>query len=163
MMNKNVILVAVMALVFGASLAGAEVTAGPCGGGVCSNGKKGQGISVQSTAPGGGGTYAQSDDGFWGDGQILKRKKRKRLPAYVQPPPPYGEEGYPPAEVYGGGGGLIGPTEALNQAMTYVPGGRALGVKLLKGATPMYAVKMRVDGRVIRVLVDARTAQVLGE
>jgi len=44
-----------------------------------------------------------------------------------------------------------------------VPGGKPLGVKLLKGQTPMYAVKLRVRGKVRRILVDARTAQVLGE
>jgi uncharacterized membrane protein YkoI len=33
----------------------------------------------------------------------------------------------------------------------------------LKGQTPMYAVKLRVRGKVRRILVDARTAQVLGE
>jgi uncharacterized membrane protein YkoI len=159
MMNKNVILSAVVAIFFGASLAGAEVIAGPCAGGVCSNGKKGQGREISV----GGDAYAQGDDGFW-SGQIFKRKKRQRIrppPSYE--PPPFGDEEEYPPPVYGGGGGLIGPTEALTQALSYMPGGRALGVKLLKGPNPMYAVKMRVDGRVIRVLVDARTAQVLGE
>ena len=161
MMNKNVILSAVVAILFGASLAGAEVIAGPCAGGVCSNGKKGQGREI-SVDPGGG-AYAQGDEGFWG-GQIFKRKKRQRIrPPPPYEPPPFGDEEEYPPPVYGGGGGLIGPTEALTQALSYMPGGRALGVKLLKGANPMYAVKMRVDGRVIRVLVDARTAQVLGE
>jgi uncharacterized membrane protein YkoI len=59
--------------------------------------------------------------------------------------------------------GLIGPTEALTQALAAVPGGKALGVQLLKGQTPMYAVKLRVRGKVRRILVDARTAQILGE
>ena len=60
-------------------------------------------------------------------------------------------------------GQLIGPTEALTQALSVVPGGKALGVKLLKGQNPVYAVKMRVGGQVRRVLVDARTGQILGE
>ena len=60
-------------------------------------------------------------------------------------------------------GQLIGPTEALTQALAVVPGGKALGVKLLKGPNPVYAVKLRVGGQVRRILVDARTAQVLGE
>lgn len=59
--------------------------------------------------------------------------------------------------------GLIGETEALTQAMAAVPGGKPLSVKLLKGSTPMYAVKLRVRGKVRRIFVDARTAQVLGE
>jgi len=59
--------------------------------------------------------------------------------------------------------GLIGPTEALTQALAAVPGGKALGVQLLKGQTPMYAVKLRVRGKVRRILVDARTAQIVGE
>jgi uncharacterized membrane protein YkoI len=33
----------------------------------------------------------------------------------------------------------------------------------LKGQSPVYAVKMRVGGQVRRVLVDARTGQILGE
>ena len=59
--------------------------------------------------------------------------------------------------------GLIGETEALTQAMAAVPGSRPLGVRLLKGQPPMYAVKLRVRGKVRRILVDARTAQILGE
>jgi uncharacterized membrane protein YkoI len=59
--------------------------------------------------------------------------------------------------------GLIGETEALTQALAAVPGSRALGVRLLKGQPPMYAVKLRVRGKVRRILVDARTAQILGE
>ena len=60
-------------------------------------------------------------------------------------------------------GQLIGPTEALTQALSVVPGGKALGVKLLKGQNPVYAVKMRVGGQVRRVLVDARTGRIVGE
>jgi uncharacterized membrane protein YkoI len=59
--------------------------------------------------------------------------------------------------------GLIGETEALTQAMAAIPGGKPLSVKLLKGSTPMYAVKLRVRGKVRRIFVDARTAQILGE
>jgi hypothetical protein len=60
-------------------------------------------------------------------------------------------------------GQLIGQTEALTQALTVVPGGTPLSVKLLKGPNPVYAVKLRVGGQVRRILVDARTAQILGE
>ena len=59
--------------------------------------------------------------------------------------------------------GLIGETEALTQAEAAVPGSRALGIKLLNGQTPRYAVKLRVRGKVRRIYVDARTGQVLGE
>jgi uncharacterized membrane protein YkoI len=60
-------------------------------------------------------------------------------------------------------GNLIGPTEALTQALAAVPDGKPLGVKLLRGPAPVYAVKLRVGGKVRRILVDAQTAQVLGE
>ena len=59
--------------------------------------------------------------------------------------------------------GLIGETEALTQAEAAVPGSRALGIKLLKGSTPRYAVKLRVRGKIRRIYVDAQTGQVLGE
>jgi hypothetical protein len=156
MMHKNLVLSAVVALLLGATVMVADAGAGACLG-ACDYAKTAQ-VDIFVQGQGGG---------YFGDG-FFKRKKRRivRPPLYGQPPPPYaGDEDYSPQgyDEDGGRGGLIGPTEALNQALMEVPNGTALGVKLLRGATPMYAVKMRVGGRVIRVLVDARTAQVLGE
>lgn len=89
-----------------------------------------------------------------------RRKERRRIEIYSQPSY-YSDDQF--VQNYDTGEGLIGPTEALTQALAAVPGGKALGVKLLKGPTPVYAVKLRVRGKVRRILVDARTAQVLGE
>jgi hypothetical protein len=89
-----------------------------------------------------------------------RRKQRRQIEIYSQPS--YDDEDQF-VQNYDAGENLIGPTEALTQALAAVPGGKALGVKLLKGPTPVYAVKLRVRGKVRRILVDARTAQVLGE
>ena len=58
---------------------------------------------------------------------------------------------------------LIPESMAVTQALAAYPDGKPLGVKLLPGPTPVYAVKMRVDGQVLRVLVDALSAQILGQ
>jgi uncharacterized membrane protein YkoI len=89
-----------------------------------------------------------------------RHKQRRRIEIYSQPSY-YEEDQF--VQNYDTGENLIGPTEALTQALAAVPDGKALGVKLLKGPTPVYAVKLRVRGKVRRILVDARTAQVLGE
>jgi uncharacterized membrane protein YkoI len=88
-----------------------------------------------------------------------RRKARRSIEIYS----PRGDDDDQFVQNYGEGDSLIGPTEALNQALAAVPGGKALGVKLLKGPTPVYAVRLRVRGRVRQIFVDARTAQVLGE
>jgi hypothetical protein len=88
-----------------------------------------------------------------------RRRQRRQIEIYSQPQDEddYIIQGQP------GRGDLIGPTEALTQALAAVPDGKALGVKLLKGPNPVYAVKLRVRGRVRRILVDARTAAIVGE
>jgi hypothetical protein len=91
----------------------------------------------------------------------LRRRLRRNIEAY--PEPPYGGEDQFVQTYDREEEGLIGQTEALTQALAAVPGGKPLSVKLLGGPTPVYAVKLRVRGRVRRILVDARTAQVLGE
>ena len=88
------------------------------------------------------------------------RKQRRRIEIYSEPSY-YDDDRF--VQNNDTGENLIGPTEALTQALAAVPDGKALGVKLLKGPTPVYAVKLRVRGKVRRILVDARTAQVLGE
>lgn len=51
----------------------------------------------------------------------------------------------------------VAPSQAVKLAMQAVPGAEPLGVKL-KGDT--YVVKLKQDGTVIQVLVDAATGQV---
>lgn len=79
-----------------------------------------------------------------------KKKKNKQLP-YGQHTP----DGNP--------GGLIPESVAVGQAMSMLPGSKALGVRLVPGERPVYAVKLRTRGQVQRVLVDAMTGAVLGQ
>ena len=51
----------------------------------------------------------------------------------------------------------VAPSEAVKLALQAVPGAEPLGVKL-KGDT--YVVRLKQDGSVIQVLVDATTGQV---
>jgi hypothetical protein len=60
-------------------------------------------------------------------------------------------------------GGLIPQSVAVNQALSVYPGGKPLRVRLLPGPSPVYEVKLRVDGQVLRVHVDAQSAQILGQ
>jgi hypothetical protein len=91
-----------------------------------------------------------------------RRKFRRRPEVYENDEPSYYSDDLV-VQNNNDRGRLIGETEALTQALAVVPGGKALSVKLLKGPNPVYAVKLRVGGQVRRILVDARTAQVLGE
>lgn len=61
------------------------------------------------------------------------------------------------------GGQVIAPSMALRLALRYSPGSKGLDVTLMEGGRPVYAVKLKTGNRVHRVLVDARTGQVLGE
>ena len=58
---------------------------------------------------------------------------------------------------------MIPPSVALRAAMSVAPGGKALGVRLMQGQTLMYSVKIKTGHRLYRVLVDARTGQVIGQ
>lgn len=60
-------------------------------------------------------------------------------------------------------GSLIPESVAVTQALAAYPEGKPLGVKLLPGSSPVYAVKLRVDGQVLRILVDAQSAEILGQ
>lgn len=51
----------------------------------------------------------------------------------------------------------VAPSQAVKLALQAVPGAEALGVKL-KGGN--YVVRLKQDGSVIQVLVDANTGQV---
>jgi len=56
---------------------------------------------------------------------------------------------------------VIAPSMALSLALRYSPGSQGLDVTLVQGGT-VYAVKLKTANRVHRVLVDARTGQILG-
>jgi uncharacterized membrane protein YkoI len=60
-------------------------------------------------------------------------------------------------------GQLIAPSMALRLALRYSPGSKGLDVTLVEGGRPVYAVKLKTGNRVHRVLVDARTGQIVGE
>lgn len=61
-----------------------------------------------------------------------------------------------------GSGQIIPPSVALNSALRYAPGSQGLGVRLKKGARPVYAVKLKSGNRIHRILIDARTGQRVG-
>ena len=61
------------------------------------------------------------------------------------------------------GGQVIAPSMALRLALRYSPGSKGLDVTLMEGGRPVYAVKLKTGNRVHRVLVDARSGQILGE
>jgi len=60
-----------------------------------------------------------------------------------------------------GVGVYISPSEALRLARQRWPQSTALSVRLLKGAVPVYLVRLRAAGRVFQVRVDARNGRVL--
>jgi hypothetical protein len=60
-------------------------------------------------------------------------------------------------------GNLIPESMAVTQALAAYPEAKPLGVKLLPGSSPVYAVKLRVDGQILRILIDAQSAQILGQ
>ncbi len=56
----------------------------------------------------------------------------------------------------------LSPSEALQLAMRVAPGSMGLGVELLPGPRPVYAVKLKTGNRIMRVLVDAVTGRIIG-
>jgi hypothetical protein len=61
------------------------------------------------------------------------------------------------------GGRIIPPSTALRIALAASPGSQGLGVSLLKGPRLVYAVKLKTGSQIHRVLVDAETAQIVGQ
>ena len=57
---------------------------------------------------------------------------------------------------------LIPQSAAIAVALRVYPGSKPIAVQLLPGARPVYAVKLRTQGQVVRVLVDAQSAQMVG-
>ncbi len=55
----------------------------------------------------------------------------------------------------------ISPSEALRNVLRITPGSMGLGVELLPGGHPVYAVKVKTGSRIRRVLVDALSGRVL--
>jgi hypothetical protein len=60
-------------------------------------------------------------------------------------------------------GQVIPPSMALRLALSYSPGSQGLDVTLVQGRRLMYAVKLKKETRVLRVLVDAHTGEIIGE
>lgn len=58
---------------------------------------------------------------------------------------------------------VIPPSQALRSALQHSPGSKGLGVRLLNGQRLMYAVKLKTGSQVRRILVDARTGNIVGE
>jgi hypothetical protein len=58
---------------------------------------------------------------------------------------------------------LIPESMAVDVAMQILPDSKPLGVRLLSGDRPVYAVRLRSQGQVQRVLVDALTGEVIGQ
>jgi uncharacterized membrane protein YkoI len=160
-----------MALVVGA--AGPRAWADPCGELPCERaeppdwiGQGGLSKDRDNSRPGRIGWDSSESGGDFFQSQKQQRraeKNRRRMRFDILSKPGYADDEDRYVQYDDRNEGLIGPTEALTQALAAVPDGKALGVQLLKGQTPMYAVKLRVRGKVRRILVDARTAQVLGE
>jgi hypothetical protein len=152
-MTRNFLIVFILGLALGLITLLNDASAGGCGGRKPCD----QGSAIMSDQDSAFGQFTPP-------GLAKQRRKfqRRRPEAYESNEPSYYSDD---VFVQSGDdrGQLIGPTEALTQALSVVPGGKALGVKLLKGQNPVYAVKMRVGGQVRRVLVDARTGQILGE
>ena len=61
-----------------------------------------------------------------------------------------------------GSGKVISPSVALRRALRYSPGSKGLGVRLMPGPRPVYAVKLKSGNRVHRILIDARTGRRVG-
>jgi uncharacterized membrane protein YkoI len=89
---------------------------------------------------------------------LLKRKKRQKQLPYgrqqAEPLPGGQQQGFQQ---------LIPESMAVGVAMQILPDSKPLGVRLLSGDRPVYAVKVRSQGQVQRVLVDALTGEVIGQ
>lgn len=163
-MLKNYIFSALLGAALALSLPSAELKAGPCDGRQpCDFEPPGQFERDRGKhSPGRAERFKERD--IYGDEDLapgLNRNRRKARRSIEVYSPLDDDDQF--VQNYDRGGDLIGPTEAVSQALAAVPGGKALGVKLLKGPSPVYAVRLRVRGKVRQIFVDARTARVLGE
>jgi len=87
--------------------------------------------------------------------------RRPRLIPRRKPPPAFRPPRRVPRDGTAGKGRRISPSQALRKALRISPGSMGLGVELLPGAPPVYAVKLKTGSRIHRVLVDALSGRVL--
>jgi len=87
--------------------------------------------------------------------------RRPRLIPRRKPPPAFRPPRKVPRDGVGRDGRRISPSQALRKALRVSPGSMGLGVELLPGAPPVYAVKLKTGSRIHRVLVDALSGRVL--
>ncbi len=87
--------------------------------------------------------------------------RRPRLIPRRKPPPAFRPPRRVPRDGVGRDGRRISPSQALRKALRVSPGSMGLGVELLPGAPPVYAVKLKTGSRIHRVLVDALSGRVL--
>ena len=87
--------------------------------------------------------------------------RRPRLVPRRKPPPAFRPPRRVPRDGVGRDGRRISPSQALRKALRVSPGSMGLGVELLPGAPPVYAVKLKTGSRIHRVLVDALSGRVL--
>jgi hypothetical protein len=88
---------------------------------------------------------------------FTRKKRQKQLPygrQQAEPSPGGMEQGFLQ---------LIPESMAVGVAMQMLPDSKPLGVRLLSGDRPVYAVKLRSLGQVQRVLVDALTGEVISQ
>ena len=93
-------------------------------------------------------------------------RPRRRLPPVFRPPrkrPGYKRPGPrpspPPPRT--GSARRIPPSQALRTVLRINPGSMGLGVELLPGGHPVYAVKLKTGSRIQRILVDAISGRLL--
>lgn len=87
--------------------------------------------------------------------------RRPRLIPRRKPPPAFRPPRRVPRDGVTREGRRISPSQALRKALRVSPGSMGLGVELLPGAPPVYAVKLKTGSRIHRVLVDALSGRVL--
>ncbi len=100
-------------------------------------------------------------------GQLKQMRRELRLQRLAPPPPDNwdvaqgADEDFPDdgAENPGDAGLTIRPRQAARIARGMVPGSKVLNVKLLPSG--VYAVTLRGDGKLTRVMVDGRSGDIL--
>ncbi len=89
------------------------------------------------------------------------RPRRKLPPAFRPPRTPPRQATTPQRGLPAPAARRIAPSQALRKVLRVIPGSMGLGVELLPGVPPVYAVKLKTGSRIRRVLVDAVSGRVL--
>ncbi len=89
------------------------------------------------------------------------RPRRKLPPAFRPPRNPPRQATTPQRGLPAPPQRRIAPSQALRKVLRVIPGSMGLGVELLPGVPPVYAVKLKTGSRIRRVLVDAVSGRVL--